>query len=152
MSNQGLNLYRKLLWAAAALLAFAPIAAEARTLAFHFETQDAVFARPGEVSDMASSPGAYGITELSQTVVGPNNRTMSSGAMSKPWGSEDPVFSTSPYADTAGMAFAADDFNIHGAIHGAGSIDDLSSKTTRSDNPDRSIWVHRRRVPSPQAG
>jgi MYXO-CTERM domain-containing protein len=44
MSNQGLNMVRKILRAAVAVMALAPIAAQANTLSFHFDTPDALLA------------------------------------------------------------------------------------------------------------
>ena len=45
MSNQGLNMVRKFLRGAAAAFALAPIAAQANTLSFHFDTPDALLAQ-----------------------------------------------------------------------------------------------------------
>ena len=78
MSNTGIKMTRKLAWAAAAILALAPLEAEAATLAFSFETQDGVFSGSGDlmVSDTLDSAGGYDVTGLSGTLSGPGGGAM----------------------------------------------------------------------------
>jgi hypothetical protein len=103
MSYQGVNMVRKLLQAAAAALALAPIAAQATTLAFHFDTRDALLAQ-------------------GDTAVG----GLANGGK---WSYDATLISTNSYADNPGVLFAPDAYD--GAIDGAfdlfGRIRDLPS-------------------------
>ena len=74
MSNLGIKMVRKLVWAAAAILALAPLEAGAATLAFSFETQDGVFSGSGDltISNSLDSAGGYDVTGISGTLSGPN--------------------------------------------------------------------------------
>ncbi len=90
MRNQGVNMYRKLLRAAAATLALAPITAQAKTLSFSFDTQDAALAVFAEVtiSDTLNSLGGYDATGINGTVVGPHGETTTIGGLANSgrWG------------------------------------------------------------------
>jgi hypothetical protein len=105
---------RKLLsTAAAAALALAPIAAQAKTLSFHFDTQDAVLAQ-GDT-----------------TAVG----GLANGGA---WSYDAAPVSTGAYGDNAGVLFGADvdGDTIDGAFDRVGSIHDpLSNGGPGSDNP-----------------
>jgi PEP-CTERM motif len=67
LSNQGMKMYRKLMWAAAAVLALVPFEAQATTLAFSFGTADAQFSVSGDatgISGTASGSNGGAITDL----------------------------------------------------------------------------------------
>jgi hypothetical protein len=96
MSNQGSNMVRMFLGVAAAALALAPIAAQANTLSFHFDTQDALLAR-GDTT------------------------TVGGLANSGTWSTDAAPISTGSYADNPDTLFGADvddgAFDRVGSIH-----------------------------------
>ncbi len=105
MSNQGLNMVRKILRAAVAVMALAPIAAQANTLSFHFDTPDALLAQGDTI-------------------------TVGGLANSGRWSTDAAPMSTGSYADNPTL-FGAD-VDLFGASDGAfdrvGSIHDFPSK------------------------
>ena len=126
MSDQGMKMYRKLMWAAAAVLALAPFEAQATTLAFRFETQDAQFTANGAltISDALDSAGGYDVTGIGGTVSGPNGGAIT-GLVTNPSapsadddGSrvyDNVVFPSGPWVDASGLLFAAGehDYNLY---------------------------------------
>jgi hypothetical protein len=98
MSNQGLNMVRKFLRAAAASLALAPIAAQANTLSFHFDTPDALLAQ-------ADTMTVGGLANIAT------------------WSTDAPPNSTGTYADNP-ILFGA----IDGAFDRVAPIHDFPSK------------------------
>ncbi len=117
---------RKLMWAAAAVLALAPFEAQATTLAFRFETQNAPFTVTGEltISDALGSAGGYDVTGISGTVSGPNGGAITS-LVTNPsapsadddgsWVYDNVVFPSGPWVDASGLLFAAGghDYNLY---------------------------------------
>ena len=132
MSDQGMKMYRKLMWAAAAVLALAPFKAQATTLAFRFETQNAQFTKTGEltISDALDSAGGYDVTGIGGAVSGPNGGAIT-GLATNPsapsayddgsWAYDNVVFPLGPWVDASGLLFAAGghDHNLYseGWIH-----------------------------------
>ena len=119
MSNTGIKMTRKLAWAAAAILALAPLEAEAATLAFSFETQDGVFSGSGDlmVSDTLDSAGGYDVTGLSGTLSGPGGGAMTlvanplqpttSTDSTGSWYYDNVVSASAPWFDLSGLLFEA---------------------------------------------
>ena len=119
MSNTGIKMTRKLAWAAAAILALAPLEAEAATLAFSFDTQDGVFSGSGDlmVSDTLDSAGGYDVTGLSGTLSGPGGGAMTlvanplqpatSTDSTGSWSYDNVVFASAPWFDLSGLLFEA---------------------------------------------
>lgn len=121
-------MYRKLLWAAAAVAALVPIAAQAGTMAFSFETDDATFSVSGTVtvSNNLNSAGGYDVTAIKGTVTetGLSSDTIT-GLLANPtqpswytngsWIYDNVVFSTGAWVDNNGLLFTAGlyDYNFY---------------------------------------
>jgi len=126
-----MKMYRKLMWTAVAVLSLAPFEAQATTLPFRFETQNAQFTVTGEltISDALDSAGGY-VTGVSETESGPNGRAIT-GLVTNPsapfaygdgsWVYDNVVFPSGPWVDASGILFAAGghDYNLYskGWIH-----------------------------------
>ena len=131
-----MKMYRKLMWAAAAVLALAPLEAQATILAFRFETQNAQFTATGAltISDALDSAGEYDVTGIGGTVRGPNGGAIT-GLVTNPsapsayddgsWVYDNVVFPSGPRVDASGLLFAAGGHDHN--LHSEGWIDHLSS-------------------------
>jgi PEP-CTERM motif len=131
---------RKTLLAGAAALMMVPVAAEARTVAFDFETENGVFAVSGELalSDTLNSLGGYDVTGISGTVAGPKGGTIDGLAKGKNLGSyDDTLFTADPVFDGAGLLFDAGPYKykISSVFNGAGWIYELSSNNPKGGFP-----------------
>ena len=118
--DQGKKMYRKWMWAAAAILAVAPLEAEAATLAFHFETDDAAFVVSGDltVSDALNAVGGYDVTGIAGTVAGANGGPIT-GLIANPnqpgpttdntnsWLYDNVAYTSGPSLDDDGLLFTA---------------------------------------------
>lgn len=126
MSNRGLDMVRKLLQAAAAALALAPVTAQAATWAFHFETQNALLA-PFADARISSTPNPLGETTAVGGLADGGTRTYDAAPIS-----------LGPHADNAGFAFTAGpyDHDIDNAFDSVGQIQNRpSTGQPRSDSP-----------------
>jgi hypothetical protein len=117
---------RKFTWIAAAALALAPVAAEAKLVPFSFETTDGLFTVSGDltIADTLDSVGGYDVTAISGTVDRPGGETAISGLVANPerpdpydngsWLYDNVLFTTGPYFDNPGLLFAAggNDYNL----------------------------------------
>ena len=131
MLNTGIKMVRKLAWAAAAILALAPLEAGAATLAFSFETQDGVFSGSGDltVSNTLDSAGGYDVTSISGTLGGPGGGAMTLVANpSQPatstdstgsWYYDNVVYTSAPWLDLSGLLFEAGGFEYNLFVSGA---------------------------------
>ena len=118
-------MYRKLACAVAAALALAPIEAQAKILAFDFDTADGALAVSGDltISDTLDSAGGYDVTGISGTVSGPNGGSIalvanpiqpaSSLDSSGRWIYDNVVFSSGPWVDNLGLLFSAGGFSYN---------------------------------------
>jgi hypothetical protein len=127
-----MNMYRNLVWAAAAILALAPLEARATTQSFSFETNDATIIVSGDVtiSDTLNSIGGYDVTGISGTVNGsaitglvanpnqPNSSVDSSGS----WIYDNVVYSSGPWVDNSGLLFESDGYRYNFFSSGVGYI------------------------------
>ncbi len=125
MSNLGIKMVRKLVWAAALILALAPLSAGAATLAFSFETQDGVFSGSGDltISNSLDSAGGYDVTGISGTLSGPNggamtlvanpNQPAASTDNSGSWYYDNVVYTSGSWFDNAGLLFTAGIFEYN---------------------------------------
>jgi len=160
MSDEGMKMYRKLMWAAAAVLALAPFEVQATTLAFRSETQNAQFTATGAltISDALDSAGGYDVTGIGGTVGGPNGGAIA-GLVTNPGapsadddGSrvyDNVVFPSGPWVDASGLLFAAGghDYNLYSKrwIYSLSSFNpagnDILGRLSVMNIPEPATWL-----------
>ena len=151
-------MYRKLTWAAAAILALAPLEAEAAMLSFSFETNDTTFVVSGEltVSNTPDSAGGYDVTGISGAVSGPNGGALSLVANPTPsepynngaWIYDNVLFTSAPWVDNSGLLFATGGYDYN--LYSSGPLYYLSSYNPAGTyNPGQAVG-HLRITPIPE--
>jgi len=130
---------RKALLAGAAALMIVPMAAQARTVAFSFETDNGVFAVSGELtlSDTLNSLGGYDVTAISGTVAGPKGGTIDGLAKGAKGSYDDTLFPAGPVFDSAGLLFDAGryKYEIFSVFNGLSWVYELSSTNPKGRGP-----------------
>lgn len=147
-------MYRKLFWIAAAVLALAPVTADASAFAFGFETRNAIFAVSTGLtaSDTLNSLGGYDVTGISGAVIGPGGGTISGLANGAQGDDDGAAFSMGTNSDNSGILFAAGayDYNIRSELRGVSRIYQLwSNNPAGSHNPGHADGALVAGVPEP---
>jgi hypothetical protein len=136
-SKPGINMFRKLACSAATMLALSLLPAQAKTLAFDFETADGLFDVSGDLmtSDALDSAGGFDVTGISGNLRGPNGGSIAlapnpsqpaaSLDSSGSWIYDNVVFSSGPSVDNSGLLFAAGGYDYN--LYSSGLVYYLSS-------------------------